>query len=250
MMDKIISGKRRWYATRVYNGVLDRVRTRPVDAVVGDLPALNEIKQRAARRSDISDHLPTMFVETLRARPRLIVELGVRRGESTFVFERVARLTGATIVSCDLNDCSGTSAYEKRHFVQGDDVEFARRFPEWCRERGIRPEIDVLFIDTSHFYDHTVAEIDAWFPFLSEQGKVILHDTNLTYTYFRKDGSIGFAMECERGVIRALEGFFGKNYDETRDFIDVQGGWLIQHWAKCCGLTILDRIPLKEGAGR
>src|SRR5258708_24796497 len=66
---------------------------------------LDEIFQRAQARTDIRDHLVPMFVETMEMEPQLIVELGVRTGESTFVFERVARLCGARLVSVDIDDC-------------------------------------------------------------------------------------------------------------------------------------------------
>jgi len=105
-------------------------------------------------------------------RPRLIVELGVRKGQSTFVFERVARLFDAALVSVDIEDCMQASSYPHWHFVQSDDVAFARRFPAWCAEHDLPAQIDVLFIDTSHVYEHTVQEIDAWFPLLAKHALV------------------------------------------------------------------------------
>src|SRR4051794_24576059 len=54
------------------------------------LDLFDEISQRSAIRTDISDHLQMLFFESLPLRPSLIVELGVRGGESTFVLERVA----------------------------------------------------------------------------------------------------------------------------------------------------------------
>ena len=47
----------------------------PVRAPHSDLPELREIEQKAQIPTDISDHLPTLFVEALTAYPRLIVEL-------------------------------------------------------------------------------------------------------------------------------------------------------------------------------
>lgn len=242
MLARLIKGRLRYDIPRIYNALLDLWR-RPADAASGDLAEFNEVAERARERSDISDHLVTMFAEALSVRPRLIVELGVRGGESTFVFERVARLCGASLVSCDVDDCSVVSAYPGWHFVQSDDIEFAARFPEWCHARGIVPSIDLLFIDTSHRFDQTVAEIDAWFPLLAERSKAIFHDSNLRPLYVRKDGSIGFGMDCDRGVIRALERFLGRPYNERRDFMDARRGWLIRHSAHCCGLAILERLP-------
>jgi cephalosporin hydroxylase len=205
------------------------------------LRSFDEIVERASMRTDINDHLTTLFLESLSVRPDLIVELGVRGGESTFVLERVAQLYGSKLLSLDIEDCSRASSYRDWSFVECDDIAFAQKFPGWCREHSIVPSIDVLFIDTSHEYSHTLAEINNWFPFLASRGKVFMHDTNLTKRFFRKDGSMGFAWDNHRGVIAALETYFGKKFDERHDFADFASGWLLRHYANCCGLTVLER---------
>jgi|GEM_PF-347028 len=208
-------------------------------------PELSEILCRRRRRTDISDHLPTLFTESVSVQPQLIVELGVRGGESAFVFERVARLTGARWVSVDLEDCSGVSQLPLWLFVQADDIRFGREFPAWCHEKGLPNEIDILFVDTTHFFEHTVQEIEQWFPLLSARAKVFFHDTNQSRIYFRKDGSIGIGW-TNRGVIGALEKYFGKSFNEKADFIDSVNGWSIKHYANCNGLTILTREAIVE----
>jgi Methyltransferase domain len=223
---------------RFQNALIDMV-SRPAPIRQAS-PELSEILRRARTRTDISDHLPTLFAESLRVQPRLIVELGVRGGESAFVFERVARLTGARWVSVDLEDCSGVSQLPQWLFVQADDIRFAREFPAWCREKGLPNEIDVVFVDTTHFFEHTVQEIEHWFPLLSARAKVFFHDTNQSRIYFRKDGSIGIGWN-NRGVIGALEKYFGKTFNEKEDFTDFMDGWQIKHYANCNGLTILTR---------
>src|ERR1700722_1536588 len=64
-----------------------------------ELPEITEIRKHALPRTDISDHLLPLFLEALAVQPQLIVELGVRSGESTFSLERVAKLCGSTLVS-------------------------------------------------------------------------------------------------------------------------------------------------------
>lgn len=247
--EKVVRGLRnrgiRWYV-KARNGVGQEAKP-PVDAT-GHL-LFEEVRQFALKRSDISDHLPRIFAATLRHDPSLIVELGVRGGASTFVFERVAGLTGSHLVSVDLDDCTGSSSFSDWHFIQGDDIAIAKRFPEWCRERGIDPRIDVLFIDTSHVYEHTVEEIDHWFPCLSERALVIFHDTNMREVYTRNDGSVGQGWSNDRGVIRAIEEYFGRSFDETVDFVHVEPQWTITHYAKCNGLTFLERFPARSANG-
>src|SRR5882762_2856468 len=166
----------------VYNQLIG---TRDVPVRAPGTPAeLWEIQQRAAaRRTDISDHLTTLFTEALAAHPRLIVELGVRGGESTFAFERAAGLSGAYLLSVDIEDCGVPCSYAKWSFVKQDDVAFADEFAGWCGSHNLSPLIDVLFIDTSHLYEHTREELRVWLPFLFPRGRIILHDTNLTKIY-------------------------------------------------------------------
>jgi cephalosporin hydroxylase len=171
----------------------------------------------------------------------MIVELGVRGGESTFVFERLARRCGADLVSVDVVDCSTLSDYARWHFVQEDDVAFAGRFRGWCHERGLEPRIDVLFVDTSHEYDHTLAEIDGWFPHLSPRAVVMFHDTNMGTVFRRRDWTLGHGWDNERGVARALEAHLGIPIAEGRPFEGDVGAWHVTHNPVCNGLTVLRR---------
>ena len=203
---------------------------------------LDEIRRFAARSSDIDEHLELMFTETLLLRPKLVVELGVRDGASTFVFERAAALCAATLVSVDIDDCSGVAHYSRWHFFRGDDVAFAARFHDFCRVRSIAPSIDLLFIDTSHYYEHTVREIESWFPLLSPTAKVMFHDTNMRVAGPRRDGCIQLSWNNHRGVTRAIEEYLHTRIDETKEGIQYISGWLIRHVPYCNGFTILDRV--------
>jgi cephalosporin hydroxylase len=217
------------------------------DMAVGRLPPvdpslpqdLREILERARTPTDISHHLPTLFREALDAAPRLIVELGTRGGDSTFVFERVARRTGATLVSVDIADCSDVISLPEWVFVQEDDVAFAQRFPAWCEERGLAPEVDVLFVDTTHAYEQTRAELAAWMPHLAPEGRAIFHDSNMGGLYRRGDWTLGLAGDMQRGVIRALHEFLGASFDERRPYQGRIGSFDVRHDPLCSGLTIL-----------
>lgn len=225
---------------RIYNS--GRRALVPGGIVTAASKHLLQLRTLAATPSDINEHLECMFVEALLLQPRLIVELGVRGGTTTAVFEHVAELCRASIVSVDLDDCSRVSANPHWHFFRGDDVYFAQLFPDFCRSKGIVPAIDLLFIDTSHYYEHTVQEIDAWFPLLSARAKVIFHDTNMRLVGPRKDGCVQLSWDNDRGVVRAIEERLGIRIAETEEFTDLSYGWLVRHWPNCNGLTILDRI--------
>jgi cephalosporin hydroxylase len=204
---------------------------------------IEQIKDYAIKnRTSISDHLQALYAETLEVRPNLIVELGVRGGNSTYVFEKIVNKLNAKLLSIDIQDrLSDSYSFKGWYFERADDVEFANRFPSWCLEKNIKPIIDILFIDTSHLYKHTVNEIKAWFPYLSEKAKVFFHDTNMKKLYRRRDKSFGIGWNNQRGVIRAIEEYVGKSLNEKTCFTDLSNGWLIRHYANCNGFTILKK---------
>jgi predicted O-methyltransferase YrrM len=229
-------------ALAVFNGMHYIFRTRQATPAPA-LPELREIAERAAsKRTDISDHLATIFSEALAINPRLIVELGVRGGESRFVFEKVAARCGAGLVSIDIDNCGEVcSPREGWHFVQADDVVFAADFPAWRQQHSLAPSIDVLFIDTTHLYEHTVRELRAWLPLLSQHCKIILHDTNLRTIMRRADGTLWLAWANHRGVIRAIEELLGTKIDERKMLVANVPPWTVRHWPYSNGLTVLEK---------
>lgn len=209
----------------------------------GTSEELRQIEARAlCRQTDISDHLVTLFAEAISTHPKLLVELGVRGGESTFAFERAARLSDAHLLSIDIEECMVECSYPKWSFVKQNDITFANEFANWCSSRELAPAIDILFVDTSHLYEHTLEELRVWMPYLSPKGKMILHDTNMKRIYRRADGSLGVGWDSDRGVARALEEVLGAKFNEGRDFVTVANGWIIRHWAHCNGLTVVTRF--------
>jgi len=227
---------------RAFNRLLLKRGPRP--HLTGDLDdVVVALLRREQEPTDISDHLLAIHAETVEAGPRLIVELGTRGGESTDALIHAADRTDALVLSIDINNCSESADSTRWAFVQQDDVDFAARFPDWARSRGLEPRVDVLFIDSSHEYQHTLEEIDAWFPHLAPSAKVILHDTNLRPWYFRRNRTVGHGWRNRRGVIRALEEFLGVRIDETVAFTVVLGPWLVRHTPACNGLTVLRRLP-------
>jgi cephalosporin hydroxylase len=207
------------------------------------LREFDDVLSRSRTPTDISDHLKRLFAGSVSIEPETIVELGVRGGESTYVFERVAQISQADLVSVDIDDCSDISDYQDWHFVQSDDIKFAAQFKNWCDDNGVDDDIDILFIDTSHLYEHTVDEIENWFPHLSDRAIVFFHDTNLSDYYRREDRTIGQGWDNDRGVIRALEGYFDTEFNEKKEFTTVYPPFVIRHIPHCNGLTILHKTP-------
>ena len=208
-------------------------------------PILSEALGRVTRQSHIVDHLGTLFFFALDARPKLMVELGTGAGESTRALLAAASITKSILLSVDREDCRGLDLPFKQywHFVQSDDIEFGRTgFVGWCSSHALKPQIDLLFIDTSHWYEHTKQEIAIWGPFLSNSGTMILHDTNMGKgPYGRMDGSVGFGYDNKRGVIRAMEEYTERRYDEKLFFCDLAKGLLIMHHPHSAGLAVIKK---------
>lgn len=242
-------------ATKVYAGIRNiyiAIRTLPFRLRGGTRyrpkfyqAALIRALEGFRRKSDISDHLNTIFFFALDAKPKLIVELGTRGGESTRALLSAAYICNAILLSVDIKDCGHLDMPYREHweFLKADDVEFGKQpFVDWCRQRGIEAKIDVLFIDTSHIYEHTKKEIEVWSKYLSGDGVMMFHDTNTGKgAYSHMDGSCGLGPDNKRGVIRTIEEFVGQKYDENSFFSDLRNHFLIAHYPYCDGLTILKK---------
>jgi cephalosporin hydroxylase len=196
---------------------------------------------RFNKDNDIVDHLPTLFFECNATAPKLIVELGTRGGVSTQTLIACAKAHDAAMVSVDIDNCSHIAEYSKWNFVHSDDLKFAKEFAEWCRSKELETKIDFLFIDTSHVYKHTVAEMAAWFPYLGEKCRVAFHDTNLSYVYRMRNGRRVAGESIDRAVIRAIEEYLGIRIDEHRAAVVYKDGWRITHDPVCSGMTVLER---------
>jgi predicted O-methyltransferase YrrM len=206
------------------------------------------------KRSDIVDHVGALFYHTVLLNARTVVELGTRGGESTRAHLAAVAVTNGRVLSIDIDDCSHVrlpQALRSRwEFIRADDVVFGKeQFPSWCQQNSLPVAADIVFVDTSHLYEHTVREIAAWHGYVRAGGAMIFHDTNMGEgVYRRNDGSIGRGWDNQRGVIRAIEEFLGSRYDENAVFVDITPEWIVSHQPLCNGMTILLRTRANERA--
>lgn len=134
---------------------------------------------RLSRWSDIQEYMPFLY-EQARSRPGCrVLELGARRGNSTLAFLAGCAESGGHVWSCDVDDVrrfpDGIGPFRASPqwtFVHGDDMDPAAQVL-------MPPECDVLFIDTSHEYGHTLAEARAYMPRVAPGGIALFHDTRL-----------------------------------------------------------------------
>jgi predicted O-methyltransferase YrrM len=149
---------------------------------------------RSRSVSDIWEHLPFLRDTTLGYPAPRVVELGVRTGNSTAAFLAAIEERGAGHVwSVDITTPRvppwwlGSPWWTLR---VGDDRDPAIR----DAVAGDCGAADIVFIDSSHEYGHTLAELESWFPLLRPGGVALLHDTEWS----------------GRDVARALDAFCGE----------------------------------------
>ena len=118
--------------------------------------------------SDIYEHLPR-FVELAKDAEH-VIELGTRTGVSTIAWlyglEGHGRLT-----SVDIDAKPDIGEYDHWTFIQGSDLD-----PAVINQ--LEPA-DVVFIDTSHLYEHTLAELNIYRYLVKPGGRIVCHDTML-----------------------------------------------------------------------
>lgn len=140
---------------------------------MGD-PLLEDYKQRLNDQwNDIRCHMQILWDSVIVRKSAVTIELGTRKGNSTSAFLNATLRNGGHLWSCDLNKPevpAWWSMVDWWTFVQGDDTDPAvsAQLPAQC---------DVLFIDTSHLYEHTLQELEMYAPRVRPGGLVFCHDT-------------------------------------------------------------------------
>lgn len=154
--------------------------------------------------SDIWEHLPFLHDTALSYERPKIIELGVRTGNSTSALLAAAEEGGGHLWSVDIIVPPVPVAWlddEAWTFLHGSDVhpEIVRRIKE-----DTAPGVDVLFIDSSHEYEHTLEELRTYVPMVRPGGVVLMHDTEATeQPPFANEG----ARKIAENVTRAIEAY-------------------------------------------
>ena len=130
-----------------------------------------EIRRRDS--SDISAHLERLHAEAAAYAKPVVIELGVRTGNSTAAFLKAVSENGGHLWSADVDEARVPAAWRDLDcwtFLRGDDLSPAIL-------AALPPEADVVFIDTSHESGPTMAELEAYVPRVRPGGVVLMHDT-------------------------------------------------------------------------
>lgn len=130
--------------------------------------------------SDIYEHLPLFYSTALKYQQPRILELGVRWGNSSCAFLLGAHDAGGHLYSIDINPVPDMVPFkndERWSFLRADDLSLDAEI--WARDNieFFLNGYDILFIDTSHYLAHTLAELNIYVPLVKKGGVVFMHDT-------------------------------------------------------------------------
>lgn len=137
----------------------------------GTLTVTDQFFRNIEMSSDINEHLCFMVDVCIEVNAKKIIELGVRQGVSTTAWLHGLDQTDGHLWSVDI--AGRPEVHSSRWtFIQGSDTDVATldQLPD---------EVDVVFIDTSHTYAHTVEELALYFPRVVSGGRIVLHDTEV-----------------------------------------------------------------------
>jgi predicted O-methyltransferase YrrM len=131
----------------------------------------SDYHQLCLQPSDIYLHLPRMVALVEETNAQHVIELGTRTGVSTIAWLYALEKTGGRLTSIDIDLRPPIGVHDHWTFIQGDDCDPAI-------VSALQPA-DIVFIDTSHLYDHTVRELNLYRWLVKPGGVICLHDTEL-----------------------------------------------------------------------
>lgn len=137
--------------------------------------------------TDIHQHLTTLHGLVTSIGAKTVLELGVNTGESTIALLEAVAATDGKLISVDQQDLPQTRPMLERYGLTGrwefhlmDDIKFGTEV--WPKGKLA----DLIFVDTSHIFDHTKREIEVYEPILRPGGIMVFHDTVTCYDGVQK----------------------------------------------------------------
>lgn len=164
--------------------------------------------------SDIWKHLPR-FVELVDAlQAEHVIELGSRSGVSTVAWLYGLLGTDGRLTSVDLDPAPEIGTWDHWTHVRGDDTDPALL-------ASLEPA-DIIFVDTSHHYVHTLQELNLYRWLVKPGGLLCGHDSELMWPEGapRADGPYP--------VKRAVKEFATENGYPVLFYEDNNGLWLMR----------------------
>jgi predicted O-methyltransferase YrrM len=134
----------------------------------------NPVEKRMITYSDTWQHMPTLHLLCLLKKPKIVLELGCRTGNTTIpLLFAVSQYQDGHVYSVDIEKWP-----ELKNFL--DDDNELRKYWTFLESDDIilkwDKKIDFLYIDTSHTYNHTMNELRKYEPLVNSGGTIVFHD--------------------------------------------------------------------------
>lgn len=152
--------------------------------------------------SDSDKHQMLLYSLVIGSGAKTIIELGVRNGDTTIPLVLGAKETGGMVYSVDINPVSLTLNDDlQKHniFHQQNAIDF---LTEW--DKNI--DIDFIFIDDWHAYEHVKKELDIIDKLVSPKTIILIHDLMYgdTCPFYHCDLTLKDGQWAEGGPYRAV----------------------------------------------
>ncbi len=137
---------------------------------------LNPVEEKMISYTDTWQHIPTLYLLCFLTKPKIMVELGCRTGNTAIPLLYAAEQFGGHVYSIDIEKWPELEIFSKDYqqlvtnwtFIESDDLKL-----EWSKS------IDFLYIDTTHTYDHTLKELQKYEPLVALGGVIVFHDISM-----------------------------------------------------------------------
>jgi predicted O-methyltransferase YrrM len=101
---------------------------------------------------------------------------------------------------------------------------------------GQAPQL--VFIDSSHMYEHTLKELDLWYPLLQDWGFIVMHDASTFAADFDATSGGGVRRAIDEWNLMATDRIFTIN---SQFSTELNGEDLV--YVDGCGLGMLQKVP-------
>lgn len=130
------------------------------------------VEKTISGKGDSDKHIMTLFSIALASKSKIMIELGVRGGDTTIPLLEAAKLNDAVLYSVDINDVDFEVRDDlKSHwkFIKSDAIEFLESWDS-------NETIGFFYVDDWHSYEHVKRELEIIDTLVSPSSVVLLHD--------------------------------------------------------------------------
>ena len=149
--------------------------------------------------TDIAGHVPLIYKLASKIKPRVIIQNGVRNGNSGISLAIAQLENNNLLVDIDLVDLMDGDMREIRNTVPDNWINFIGNVQSTdilAELQEYKGKVDLFFSDTSHNYEDTIFELEHYMPLLSPTGIMLMHDMDPWNRY--------------KGQAKALDEYFSK----------------------------------------